>query len=183
AAALLLAETPVAGTAQAPAAVQALNADLLAHASATEVLQRRCTDRHLADPPVIRAIRVRGADKVADAQVRALLRASPGEIVRYRHVRLVCGARVLSDADNWYRPARLTADMNRRLDTTDTPFGAVVRPLDFHRRTIAVAFPDRASGPYILRHRAVLVTAAGVPFSVVEERYTREAAGVTAPDR
>ena len=52
------------------------------------------------------------------------------------HVQLTCGAHVLSDAENWYLPARLTADMNRRLEETEAPFGRVVAPLGFHRRTL-----------------------------------------------
>ena len=41
-----------AGTA-ANAAVRTLNADLLAHDSATEVLGRWCASHHLADPPCL----------------------------------------------------------------------------------------------------------------------------------
>ena len=32
----------------------------------------------------------------------------------------MCGDQVFSEADNWYVPARLTAEMNHALDTTDT---------------------------------------------------------------
>ena len=177
------------------ATVQVLNAELLSHDSATLTLGRWCAARHLADPPTIAAVRVRGANKGADRQARALLGVSPGQAVRYRHVRLTCGAHVLSDADNWYLPARLTADMNRRLDSTDTPFGIVVAPLGVHRRTLAarVLFDPSRPGPaqpFVLRHVAVLSSANGVPISVVIERYTREVldgpAGppaVTPPDR
>jgi hypothetical protein len=164
---------------QIAATVQSLNADLLSHDSATATLARWCGDRHLADPPTIRAIRVRGPDRPADASVRALLGAGPGTLVRYRHVQLTCGAHTLSDADNWYLPARLTADMNRKLDETDTPFGAIVAPLAFHRRTLEarVLLDALRAGPvprFVLRHRALLTTGAGVPFSVVVERYTRD---------
>ena len=100
----------------AVAAVRALNADLLSHDSATEVLARLCASHHLADPPVIRAFRDKAFDKPADHNIRMLLQAGPVEAVRYRHVRLACGAVVLSDAHNWYLPARLTPSMNRQLD-------------------------------------------------------------------
>ena len=103
-------------------------------------------------------------------------------------MRLACGSHVLSEADNWYRPARLTADMNSRLETTDTPFGVVVRDLKFHRRTLDVrwlfhpleARPRRGAGgllaiPHaVLRHRAVLADGEGAPFSLVVETYTGE---------
>ncbi|HLZ83556.1 MAG TPA: hypothetical protein VKQ54_08305 [Caulobacteraceae bacterium] len=148
--------------------------------SATEVLRGWCAERHLADPPVIKAERDRSVDKPADADVRALLGAAPGEAIRYRRVRLACGARVLSEADNWYRPGRLTAEMNRRLDQTDTPFGAVVKPLGFHRRTLGVERPfDPKTGtaalPHTLvRYRALLLDPKETPFSLVVESYTAE---------
>jgi hypothetical protein len=87
-------------------------------------------------------------------------------------VRLACGAQVLSHADNWYLPARLTPEMNRQLDQTETPFGTVVRPLDFHRETLE-AVP--LNGPdAILRIRALLLTRENRPFSLVIENYRPE---------
>ena len=74
---------------------RALNAQLLAHDSATAVLAGWCADHHLADPPTIVARRLPG-EKPAGARVRALLHAAPGEAVRYRRVALVCGTHVLS---------------------------------------------------------------------------------------
>ena len=77
---------------------------------------------------------------------------------------LACGARVVSRADNWYLPGALTAEMNRRLDATDQPFGLVVAPLRFHRTTLR---SDRHE------IRAVLATPDGRPFSYVVEDYRR----------
>jgi hypothetical protein len=160
------------------AQVMALNADLLSHDSATETLQRWCAARHLADPPKIVAHRVLGEDKPASAEVRRELRAAPGEPIRYRRVALACGDHVLSNADNWYRPGALTAAMNAELDATDHPFGAVARPLGFHRRTLSVAVLISArnllSPAAVLRHEAVLETPGGTPFSLVIETYTDE---------
>ena len=151
--------------------------------SASEALRRWCADNHLADPAVIRAERVREVDKPADAAVRRALGAAPDEPLRYRRVRLRCGDRVLSEADNWYRPGRLTAAMNETLDATDRPFGVVVGPLGFHRQTLGVDWlfdPLRTAAvagtlvapPAVLRHRAVLIAADGAPFSLVAETYT-----------
>jgi hypothetical protein len=170
------------------AEVRAFNEALLHHDSATEVLRGWCASHHLANPPVIMARRDRGVDKPADRHVRAQLLATHGEPVRYRHVRLTCGGHVLSVADNWYRPDLLTPEMNRQLDQTDTPFGVVVRPLAFHRRTARVTLPAAAGGadrigPYVLRHEAVLITGAGQPFSVVVESYTSEILGLSPPGR
>ena len=160
------------------ALVQSLNADLLGHDSATETLQRWCAARHLADPAKIVAHRVPGHNKPADDAVRRLLRAAPGELVRYRRVALACGDHVLSNADNWYRPSALTAQMNAELDTTDHPFGAVVRPLGFHRQTLSaqvlLSAHDSQAPRDVIRHKAVLETPDGAPFSLVVETYTRE---------
>jgi len=43
--------------------------------------------------------------------------------VKYRRVQPSCGDHILSEADNWYVPRRLTPEMNRLLETTDVPFG------------------------------------------------------------
>lgn len=159
------------------ARASALNADLLTHDSATETLQRWCAAHHLADPAKIVAHRVLGEDKPAGGEVRRLLHAAPGEAIRYRRVALACGDHVLSNADNWYRPGALTAQMNAELETTDHPFGAVVRPLGFHRRTLSavVLISARARGApsALIRHKAVLETPDGRPFSLVVETYTR----------
>jgi hypothetical protein len=154
--------------------VKTLNAQLLAYESATAVLQQWCADHGLADPPVIVARRL-AAEKPADRRTRALLRAAPGEEIRYRRVALACGTHVLSIADNWYRPGRLTAAMNAELDGTDHPFGAVVRSLGFHRERLSaevLAAPRGAIPAAVIRHRAVLETPDGTPFSLVVETYT-----------
>lgn len=162
----------LAGCAAPPAPLNRLEADLKGPASATQVLTQWCADKKLAEPALIRAVRGHGSDVPADRQTRALLHAGPGEILRYRRVKLMCGAHVLSEADNWYRPSRLTPEMNQTLDTTDTSFGTVVKPLNFHRDTLGMHFPRDPR--YILQVRAVLVAADGTPFSMVVENYTSE---------
>jgi hypothetical protein len=83
----------------------------------------------------------------------------------------MCGTHILSEADNWYRPAKLTPDMNRVLDTTEQSFGAVVRPLDFHRHTLSRQTDVDSQTP--LQLTAVLETPDGAPFSLVVENYRR----------
>jgi hypothetical protein len=175
---------PVAGrtaTAGSPdagkATLERFEAVLASTPSATEALGRWCAERRLADPPRIRAERVAIPPvTAAPGVVRAALGAGPGETLAYRRVRLACGAHVLSEAENWYRPALLTAEMNARLASGETPFGLVVRPLGFTRADLAVEHPWRAGPPphLVLRHVAVLTTAAGARFSYVVEAYTAE---------
>jgi len=157
---------------------ETLNDELLASRSATQVLSAWCGDHHLSADPTILAHRVTGIDKPADAGQRQRLQVSPSETVVYRHVRLQCGTRVLSEADNWYVPGRLTPDMNRALETTDTSFGTVVRPLEPWRETLAVTiFWKRAADAApsaLIAHRAVLYTRDHVPFSEVYEVYQRQ---------
>jgi len=53
-------------------------------------------------------------------------------------VHVKCGERVLSEADNWYVPARLTKEMSQVLENSDAAFGRAVQALHFQRRTLAV---------------------------------------------
>ena len=68
---------------------------------------------------------------------RALLHVSPTEPLGYRRVRLHCGAHVLSEADNWYVPSRLTEDMNQALEHSDIAFGRAIQALHFQRHTLS----------------------------------------------
>ena len=112
---------------QALALLQSLNADLLSHDSATLTLDRWCETHHLQSPAKIVAERDRSIDKPATDEQRKILQVSASEPIRYRRVRLACGAHVLSEADNWYVPSRLTAEMNKQLDTSDIAFGRAVQ--------------------------------------------------------
>ncbi len=183
-----------AGRVEALAVLQTLNADLLSHDSATLTLDRWCEAHGLAAGANVVAELVPGADKPATPEVRRTLEAAPDEPVRYRRVRLSCGGHALSEADNWYRPTKLTHEMNQALDTSTVAFGRAVQALHFHRRTLSaellwsplpdgwdmqppplaehagvLAIPDE-----VLRHRAILVLRDGTPFSEVVETYTRE---------
>jgi len=178
---------------EALALLQTLNANLLAARSSTATLEGWCRDHQLAASPQIVADAVGGAPLAAAAEQLERLGVAATSEVKYRHVRLRCGTVVLSVADNWYVPARLTADMNRTLETTDAPFGRVVAPLQPYRRTFAVRMlwaplPDgwerggAAGGDgalleipaALLEHRAVLYRAAdNLPFSEVREIYQR----------
>jgi chorismate-pyruvate lyase len=186
---------------QALALLQTLNADLLSHDSATLTLERWCGAHGMASPARVVARRVRGAAKPLPPALRTQLAIGAAEPVRYRRVRLSCGDHVLSEADNWYVPARLTATMNRTLDRSDVPFGKVVLPLHFRRRTLSAALlwsplpsgwemgaaigdsgaPALPIPHALLQHRAVLYRADGLPFSALVETYTDQVLAFPPP--
>jgi chorismate-pyruvate lyase len=178
---------------EALALLETFNDQLLTHDSATQTLERWCGLHRLASPARIIAERM-PLDKPLSPDQRGELRIGAADSVRYRRVRLRCGPVVLSEADNWYVPARLTAAMNRQLETSDVPFGKVVRELNFQRRTLSskllwLPLPDgwemmpAAGGngtaalviPHaLLEHRALLTLADGTPISEVVETYTSD---------
>jgi hypothetical protein len=182
---------------EALALLQTLNGDLLSHDSATLTLERWCDVHRLASPAHIVAVRVADREKPASPEQRRELGVTPEEPIRYRRVRLLCGTVVLSEADNWYVPGRLTAEMNKLLDSSDVPFGKVVQALHFRRRTLSStllwaplpegwemsAIPRSDASALltipseVLQHRALLTLPDGTPFSEVVETYT---AGVLA---
>ena len=126
------------GRLKAMAVMQTLNAEILASRSATRTLEAWCATHDLAPEPRIVARRSAEIDKPATAEQRHRLQVDAAEPVKYRRVQLVCGEAVLSEADNWYVPGRLTAEMNRLLETSQTPFGRAVQALEPYRQTFAV---------------------------------------------
>ena len=180
---------------EALAMIQTLNAEILGSRSATLTLENWCRSHRLAEEPRILARPVTGVSKIATAEQRQRLEVTEYEEVKYRRVQLQCGTQVLSEADNWYVPSRLTPEMNRLLETTDTPFGRAIESLEPYRRTFSVTLlwaplPDdweRESATIregkngalaipaaLFEHRAVLYTRDHKPFSEVSEVYQRQ---------
>ena len=189
---------------EALALIQTLNAELLASTSATRTLERWCQIHALAEPAQIVARRINGTETAASDAIRQDLHVSAEEPVHYRRVELRCGEHVLSIADNWYVPARLTPEMNQSLATTQTPFGKVVQPLSPHRETLAVKLlwsplPDgweRASGrsavkfianhglevpATLFEHRVLLYASTLQPIAEVHEVYQRDVLAFPEP--
>ena len=177
---------------EAVAIVETLDATLLAARSATFTLDKWCADHKLGSETKIRARLVRDIDKPVTAEQRHRLQIDVTEPVKFRHVELRCGDRILSEADNWYVPSRLTAEMNRQL--RPTPFGRAVADLKPFRQTFAAEMlwkplddgweqrPPTADHPQqaltiplkIFQHRALLYTSDLKPISEVDETYTSE---------
>lgn len=147
---------------------------LLDGASATATLEAWCREHGLAAAPLraLRALRVDRRCRPSHAVLEAL-RVQHEDEVAYRHVQLVCGTRRLSEADNWYVPARLTPAMQERLLGTDTPFGRVVAAMGFHRDTLSaqIHWPPAGDSGRVLQVQALLRDRQQRPFSYVIESY------------
>lgn len=158
------------------AVIAAFEANLAAHASATKALSDWCKARGIDPDGQIKVQFVSGADEAPPVDLRAMLGVSGDEPLGYRHVRLVCGNVVLSEAHNWFVPARLTPEMNRQLAESDVPFGTVAASLGFTREPIASARRGDPGCPVraISTHRALLRLAEGQPLALVVECYTEE---------
>lgn len=155
-----------------PDLLDRFEATLAAQDSATAALGAWCEQRRIASPPLITATVLLGEMRINPPDLAAVLQttALPG----YRHVRLSCGGRVLSEAHNWYVPARLTPAMNTALATSNVPFGKVAAPLRYTRQRLS---SQRGAGPgcpasTILTHRALLRLPDGAPLALVTECYT-----------
>ena len=165
--------------AKAAALLEALNASAAASSQCDHGARALVPGaRYAARSPVLAQL-VHGGVKAPSSDQRHRLAVDLEEPVRHRHVRLACAGRVLSQADNWYVPGRLTPAMNQILDRSDTPFGRAVRNMPFRRQVLAVErlWVTTASPPpsWVLRHRALLIRADGAPISEVLETYSRDA--------
>jgi hypothetical protein len=184
------------------ALIQTLNASILGSRSATVSLENWCRDHALAPDPTIVARPVPSVGKAPDDEQRRRLEVNAKDEVKYRKVQLVCGARVLSEAENWYVPSRLTPEMSRVLETTQTPFGRVIQSLEPYRVTFAVELlwsplpegwerelrtqPSATAGVLaipgaLFMHRAVLYSAIHRPFAEVREVYQRDILAFSPP--
>lgn len=165
-------------TETAEALIEILSARLLNGDSATTVLEGWCEERRLASEARLVATRVPGPERDPSPLQAHRLALSDGETVRYRHVRLSCTGHVLSQAENWYVPARLTAEMNLSLDVTEAPFGRVVHTLFPRRRNLRLLrlWPRDAGVPgpsdLVFAIEAILSDRSGRPICEVSETYT-----------
>jgi hypothetical protein len=180
--------SPMCARREALSLLEKLNTDLLRQPSATLTLDRWCEAFGFPGPVRIVANVVRDVQKAPTAEQCRLLGASSRDIC-YRRVQLRCDSYILSEADNWYLPDRLTPKMNRELQETDIAFGRAVQEIRFQRRTLLSKFLWQLStqrdsqGPapaseileiprHVLEHQAILTLPDGTPFSLVMETYT-----------
>jgi chorismate-pyruvate lyase len=182
------------GRLEALALMETLNASLLTGNSATQTLETWCADHHMAADARLHAHLLRDVQKPLSAAERQRLEIGRDEPVIYRRVALACGDHILSRADNWYVPGRLTPAMDKALTTTDIPFGRAIEDLHPRRQTFAVIIlwhplsqgwemaPSSAGHPHaslaipplLFEHRAIISAGDGKPISEVDESYTSD---------
>ncbi|KCZ82882.1 hypothetical protein HAD_14382 [Hyphomonas adhaerens MHS-3] len=186
------------GSLTAAARLERVNADLLAATSATLTLEKWCADYGLARPAQIVVEHTPASAKPPSDAQRQRLQVAPDTEVLYRNVKLKCGDRTLSEAENWYVPSRLTPVMNRTLTETHTPYGKVVRPLAPRRQTFEVQRSDwldsqlspnaAAATPVslpscdatVFSHGALVISGEGLPLAEVRENYKMD---LVCPDK
>lgn len=166
--------------------VRRLHHALLRASSATRVLEEWCTTYLGASEPRIAVDVATRLSVPADESVRSRLKVDDAGRIAYRRVRLIWEDRVLSEADNWYVPERLTVRMNTALEASTEPFGRVIAALKPYRTNVRASVlwqPDSQSATpeqpivvpdEILRHEALLYSLRGDPLAEVHERYRRD---------
>lgn len=179
--------------------IQTLSSILLTSRSATRTLEAWCGENKLATDPTITAIRDLSILKepLPSQETLEHLGATASEVA-YRQVRLCCKGIVMSQAENWYVPSRLTDEMNAQLTTTTIPFGKVVSPFRPFRIPLSAALLwkdllpeqwhlmppeelyqwsyEQPMPPYdpnqnLFEHQALLVHDSSLPIAEVHEKY------------
>lgn len=161
---------------------RALSKKLLASNSATSALEAWCQDHRIGWGPITAHLVHDGPPLWPGDDLLDELRCEdPSANLAYRRVRLCRSGIVLSEASNWFVPARIPREMRDALATSKLPFGTVIGPLKPRRRTFAVRFsglngPEPACAPdarpcTVFEHKAVVLREDGVPIAAVHEKY------------
>jgi len=153
-----------------PSPASDLAVQLASGRSASIILNAKCA--RLAPGQSLRSVALDTASPPQILDIRRRLKVTRLDALKLRHVSIKCGEIELSNAWNWYVPSRLSAEMNKLLDTTETPFGLAVKSLAFTRRVEHGFAPTPPPG-MILQQRALLLRGRDhMPFAFVLENYT-----------
>lgn len=149
--------------------------------SMTEILRQWCDTHGIGHGPLRSEHAPASGELPPSPRAIDALQLRSEESTRHRGIVLMRGDVGLLEADNWYVPGRLPAEVNKVLETTDTPFGAAL-PGDGQTRktlycdtdplpsdTAALSDSARKFGPPILTVRAIVVLGE-MPVAFVEER-------------
>ena len=155
--------------------LQGLHDEILGSRSATFTLEKWCRDHGVAEPVIVVARCCLVAESAPDPDRLSRLRVTEDAAIRRRRVQLLYGGHVLCEAENWYVPGRLTPEMNHVLETSDIPFGKVVRALEPHRETFATTrFWSAEHIPHSLFCvQALILGPDHLPLAEVDEVYQR----------
>lgn len=153
-----------------PFSASGLAGQLASGRSASVILKAECA--RLAPGQSLRSIALDTASPPQIPYISQRLKVTRLDAFKLRHVSIRCGEIELSNAWNWYVPSRLSAEMNKRLNTSETPFGLAVKNLAFTRRVEHGFAPTLPPG-MILQQRALLLRGHDhMPFAFVLENYT-----------
>jgi len=161
--------------------LERFNALLCACNSATAMLTQWMRSPGEDSVTEIVAIERTGRTAAADAEQIGRLHVKRRDEIRYRRVWLVYKGRIVSDAENWYVPARLPLAMQDQLEQSVMPFGTIIAPSTPTRETLSNErlWHRKADEAFvrlpvhIIRHCALVRDADGLPISEVRETYTR----------
>lgn len=170
--------------------MHSLSERILRANSSTLELELWCREKGIGDGRITVRRNRTVSRRLMDYHSLDALMDCAGDDIAYRSVQLVTARIILVDADNWYFAGRLTRDMRRELEETDSSFGRVIASLRPHRRTFMVKLctldeleamrEHRGSCAqqtecgrlnHIFEHRALVHLPDGRPLAVVHERY------------
>lgn len=158
-----------------PPTPTALAHELEQRDSATAALQQHC--------PLSITARLldRHAPATLQQDARQTLQVLPTTRLEIRHVQLLCGSQIRSEAWNLYLPERLTPQARRILASGHVPFGKAIGEGNFTRQRLGSHFTDLPPG-IELENRAMLRRKIdGRGFSYLIERYTDAALSIRTP--
>jgi chorismate-pyruvate lyase len=164
--------------------LHALSERILRSNSATEELERWCGERAIGDGRIVALCARNAVPEICDDEsLEALYPCDVRGQTKFRSVQLATAGIVVVEALNWYFPGRLTLEMRETLETTNIPFGRVVKLLKPKRRTFLVrrCTPEQMYGTkapidptaMAFEHRAVLYGEGDAPLAVVHERFRK----------
>lgn len=160
----------------------ALSERILRANSASEELERWCSERNIGDGRIVALCARHAAPQALDeASLEALYPRNARGQTRFRRVRLVTADIVAVETLNWYFPENLTTEICETLETTNIPFGHAIKALKPKRRTFLVrrCTPEQlvdAKGlidptATAFEHRTVVYREDDAPLAVVHERF------------
>ena len=158
-----------------PSTPAALAHELGQRDSATAALQQHCS------LPITASLLDKHASPALQRDAQQALQVPPTARLETRHVQLLCGSQIRSEAWNLYLPDRLTPQARHLLASTHVPFGKAIGETNFIRQRLGSHFTNLPPG-IGLENRAILRRRTDEQgFAYLIERYTAAALDVRKP--